>query len=278
MVLEDEYLIKSNLERMLERAGAMISSLYHPRLEAAILDVRIERGPSSMQIARELSRRGVRATFFVNAYRLAGGSDAAERQRALLVEEVERGHFVGNHTWDHARLSDLAPAAQEKEILDGERGIARVLGERPWLFRPPYGRRTPESDRLLAARGYTVVLWNVSSEDPFLRAPDKVLAHVLDEIRKQGGGIVLFHDTHPWTVAALPRFFDALADENCRRVAAGQLPLLLVTLDRFVRPRYGEPPSPEAIALRAEADREARRRIVAACAGTASTEKRVSAP
>ena len=64
MVLEDDFLIKNNLEGMLERAGAMISSIYHPRLEAAILDVRMERGPSSMQIARELSRRGVPFFFY----------------------------------------------------------------------------------------------------------------------------------------------------------------------------------------------------------------------
>ena len=42
----------------------MISSIYHPRLEAAILDVRMDRGPSSMQIARELSRRGVPFFFY----------------------------------------------------------------------------------------------------------------------------------------------------------------------------------------------------------------------
>ncbi len=243
----------------------------------ALLALTFDDGPSAATtgaVLDELARRGAPAAFFVNAYRLGGRSEAAERQRALLVEEVERGHLVGNHTWDHARLSDIDPQAQEKEIVDGERGIARVLGERPWLFRPPYGRRTPIADKILAGRGYTVVLWNISSEDPYLRTPEKVLAHVMDEVRREGGGVVLFHDTHPWTAAALPRFFDALADENCRRVRAGEPALLLVALDRFVRSRYGEPPS----AAQEEADREARRRIAAACNGAAATEKKGSVP
>ena len=64
MVLEDDFLVKNSLETMLEKAGAMISSVYHPRLEAAILDVHIERGPSSAQIARELSRRSVPFLFY----------------------------------------------------------------------------------------------------------------------------------------------------------------------------------------------------------------------
>ena len=64
MVLEDDYLVRNHLEAILEKAGAMISSVYHPRLEAAILDVGIERGPSPTQIARELSRRNVPFFFY----------------------------------------------------------------------------------------------------------------------------------------------------------------------------------------------------------------------
>jgi peptidoglycan-N-acetylglucosamine deacetylase len=225
-------------------------------------------GPSAATTAdvlAELDRHNAPATFFVNAYRLAGQSPAAERQRALLVAEAARGHAIGNHTYSHQRLSDLSAADQAKEILAGEAGIARVLGERPYLFRPPYGRMADPAAKLLAQRGYTIVRWNVSSEDPYLRTPEKLLAHVMDELRRAGGGVVLFHDTHPWTAAALPRFFDALADENCRRAAAGEQPLLLVELDRFVRPRYGEPPSPERLAAREAADRARRQRIVEQC-------------
>jgi peptidoglycan/xylan/chitin deacetylase (PgdA/CDA1 family) len=236
--------------------------------ESGLLALTFDDGPSAATtgaVLDELDRAGAHATFFVNAYRLGGHSAAAERQRALLVAEVERGHTVGNHTFDHERLADLPPERQAREILDGESGIARVLGERPWLFRPPYGVMAPAAARTLAQRGYTIVQWNISSEDPYLRTPEKVVARVMEEIRREGGGVVLFHDTHPWTVAALPLFFEALAEENCRRVAAGEEPLLLVELDRFLRPRYGEPPSRGWDASRAEADREARRRIAAAC-------------
>jgi DNA-binding NarL/FixJ family response regulator len=64
MVLEDDFLVRNGLEATLEKAGAMISSLYHPRLEAAILDVAMGRGPSSAQVARELSRRGIPFFFY----------------------------------------------------------------------------------------------------------------------------------------------------------------------------------------------------------------------
>ena len=236
-----------------------------------LLALTFDDGPSAATtpaILATLAHEGVTATFFVNAYRLGGHSETARRQREILVAEVERGHLVGNHTFDHRRLSDLDGAAQAKEILDGESGMARVLGERTWLFRPPYGRMSEPAARLLGERGYTVVLWNISSEDPFLRTPEKVLAAVMADLRRTGGGVALFHDTHPWTVAALPLFFAALAEENCHRVAAGVEPILVVPLDRFFRPRYAEPPAAEAIAADAGAtqrDLAARRRIAAAC-------------
>jgi peptidoglycan/xylan/chitin deacetylase (PgdA/CDA1 family) len=238
-----------------------------------LLALTFDDGPSAATteaILDELDRHDVHATFFVNAYRLGGKSAAAQKQRELLVAEVERGHTVGNHTFDHANLRDITPAQQSKEIVDGENGITRVLGERPFLFRPPFGAMAPAAAKVLATRGYTVVLWNISSEDPYLRTAQKVAARAMEDVKKEGGGVILFHDTHPWTVAALPLFFDAVGEENCRRVAAGEAPLLFVDLDRFVRTRYGEPPSAER--ARDEADREARRQIVAACRA-ASTEK-----
>ena len=69
-VLVNDFAIKNSLEAMLEQAGATISSVYHPRLDAAILDVRMNRGLSSTQVAHELSRRGVPFFFY------AGQSEA----------------------------------------------------------------------------------------------------------------------------------------------------------------------------------------------------------
>jgi len=64
MVLEDDFAIKNGLEAILEQAGATISSVYHPRLDAAILDVRMDRGLSSTRVAHELSRRSVPFFFY----------------------------------------------------------------------------------------------------------------------------------------------------------------------------------------------------------------------
>jgi peptidoglycan/xylan/chitin deacetylase (PgdA/CDA1 family) len=238
-----------------------------------LLALTFDDGPSAQttpDVLAALDRAGAPAAFFVNGYRLGGRSEAAEKQRALLLEEAGRGDAIGNHTFDHQRLSDLAPPAQLAEIVRGEASIARVLGERPFLFRPPYGRVAPAAGAALRQRNYSVILWNISSEDPYLRTPEKVLARVLDEIRREGGGVALFHDTHAWTAAALPRFFGLLAEENCRRVRAGEAPILLVPLDRLLDVRYGpdQPNGAEAAAHQAEADRAERTRIAAACGET----------
>src|SRR5688500_17094645 len=49
-----------------------------------------------------LDAAGVRATFFVVATKFDGEYKTAPAQAELLREIAERGHLIGNHTYDHA--------------------------------------------------------------------------------------------------------------------------------------------------------------------------------
>jgi len=76
-------------------------------------------------------------------------------------------------------------------------------------------------DRLLASRGYTQVLWNLGTGDFQVRDSEAVLrtfTRVLDRRARENGergGIVLLHDTHEWSVDAVPRIVGWLRDQNC---------------------------------------------------------------
>jgi peptidoglycan/xylan/chitin deacetylase (PgdA/CDA1 family) len=71
------------------------------------------------------------------------------------------------------------------------------------------------------------VLWSATSGDD-LRHPTKksVARNVIRELRP--GAIVLMHDIHPWTVAAMPAILKAIQTRGLRAVS---IPELLV-LDR----------------------------------------------
>ena len=61
------------------------------------------------------------------------------------------------------RVNELAE--QISADLDRVEGaFEATLGYRPGLFRPPYGRRSAQSNATLRERGYTQVLWNITPE------------------------------------------------------------------------------------------------------------------
>jgi peptidoglycan/xylan/chitin deacetylase (PgdA/CDA1 family) len=71
-----------------------------------------------------------RATFFLIGQRVRERPDDVRR---ILAE----GHEVGSHTMTHPRLTEIPDDEVRKEIQDGARAVAEVVGERPHLFRAP---------------------------------------------------------------------------------------------------------------------------------------------
>lgn len=94
-----------------------------------------------------LERRGVRATFFIEAAN-------AEVYPEVLREIADAGHEIACHAWQHEQWSTL-PAEKEGELLARSTQALGDLGHRPAGFRPPGGQVTAETPRLLTELGYS---------------------------------------------------------------------------------------------------------------------------
>ena len=58
---------------------------------------------------------------------------------ALVKRMQEEGHLIGNHSYNHVRLTKAGPAAV-CEAVDRTSGmIEDITGSRPQYMRPPYG-------------------------------------------------------------------------------------------------------------------------------------------
>ena len=188
-------------------------------------------GPDARNTPRlldTLDQLGVRAVFFLPTHRMEGRGAWAEQNREIAREIARRGHVVANHTHRHVQLPTLESDAVLEEASRADDVIADVLGARTWLLRPPGGSRSPRVDRLLASRGYTQMLWNLGTGDPQVRDADavvrtftRVLAH-RERSYGERGGIVLLHDTHAWSVDAVPRIVSWVRERNCALLAAGE--------------------------------------------------------
>lgn len=170
----------------------------------------------------------IKATFFFSSSRFADASTRNASARELAREVKRRGHPIGSHSFEHKRMGKMSAAELRRQLDENDRLFTEIFGSRTYLFRPPWGSHSPELDRMLAERDVTMVLWNIGSADWTVFSADKLQANFaralpfLARTKGWGGGIVLMHDTHTWTVQALPRIVADLRAKNCALLDAGE--------------------------------------------------------
>lgn len=131
-------------------------------------------------VLEQLEAFQAKATFFCVG-------DNIESHPDLFQTLMEKGHAVGNHTFNHLNgwASDNIP------YYHNVRHCAHLV--KTVLFRPPYGRLKPVQAQFLQ-RHYRVVMWDVLSGDfdPGL-TPEQCLQNVTGNAGP--GSIVVFHDS-----------------------------------------------------------------------------------
>jgi peptidoglycan-N-acetylglucosamine deacetylase len=173
----------------------------HPILTPRLLDM--------------LKARGIRATFFLIGQNAAEYPDIVRRIAA-------EGHQIGNHTWNHPQLTKLSPAALREEIDRTSSTIAEIIGKRLLVMRPPYGATSAYINHWMNREfGMKVVLWSVDPLDWKYRNAARVENQILAGARP--GAIILSHDIHATTVAAMPGVFDSLIAKGYKFVTVSEL-------------------------------------------------------
>lgn len=173
----------------------------HPQLTPKLLDL--------------LKERNIKATFFVIGKNVEAYPEIAKR----IVEE---GHEIASHTWNHPALNKLSPAKVQQEVESTRLVIEKATGVRPRLIRPPYGATNAALNRRLTDEfGERVILWSVDPLDWKHRNQQRVFSQILEKTRP--GDIVLSHDIHPTTVAAMPATLDALREKGFTFVTVSEL-------------------------------------------------------
>ena len=123
----------------------------------------------------------------------------------VLKQVIARGHTVGSHTWSHANLAKKPLQDAKEEIEKGFSAVSLMAGApiSPF-FRFPQLRQTPELKAYLAERNIATFSIDIDSEDFKIHKADAVVLSVMTKLKKAGKGIILMHDLHKWTAAALP--------------------------------------------------------------------------
>jgi peptidoglycan/xylan/chitin deacetylase (PgdA/CDA1 family) len=171
-------------------------------------------GPYTEQVLDDLRAAGARATFFLVGNRVAEWPDAARDETYLGA--------VGDHSWSHPRLTELPRWDVYLELERTRDSVRGAAGRTPTLWRSPYELHDASVDGVAKQLGLLQVLWSVTSGDDQLHpTATSVARNVIRGLRP--GAIVLMHDIHPWTAAALPRILKAVAARHLRAVSVPEL-------------------------------------------------------
>ena len=168
--------------------------------------------PYSNQVLDILASQCVKAVFF-----LVG--EMAKAYPAVVRRIHDEGHTIGSHSQDHPlRFDRISDAKVRWEIDAGIDNVSAALGDGGGLapfFRIPGFGRTDVVESELAARSLVVFSTDTVADDWHRHiSPSQIIARAMSRLEAKGKGMLLLHDIHPWTVAALPGLLKALKDKG----------------------------------------------------------------
>jgi peptidoglycan/xylan/chitin deacetylase (PgdA/CDA1 family) len=162
-----------------------------------------------------LAARHIKATFFVL------GENVAEHPE-IIARAAREGHEVASHSWSHPNFAKMSQEGIRSQLQRTDDAISGATGQRPTLFRPPYGAITPREKSWIHDQfGYDIILWDVDPYDWKRPGPAVVRNRIMKETRP--GSIVLSHDIHPGTIEAMPSTLDALEAKGFKFVTVSEL-------------------------------------------------------
>ncbi len=178
------------------RAPAIYNSVHTNR---RVLALTFDDGPSAEltpKLLDLLRKEGIRATFFVIGSNVQAHPDIARR----IVAE---GHEIANHSWSHPQLPRLGAERLEQEIQNTTDIIEQTTGQRVTMMRPPYGAINERvKHAIIKTHGLDLLMWSVDPRDWTRPGPEAIERRLLAGAAP--GAIMLCHDIHSGTIAAMP--------------------------------------------------------------------------
>ncbi|MGF1651636.1 MAG: polysaccharide deacetylase family protein [Hyphomicrobiaceae bacterium] len=153
-----------------------------------------------------------KATFFAVGRMAIADAD-------MLRRVADAGHTIGHHTWSHKnqQRNNLQTTIAEFEL--GVSAVDLAIG-RPSapFFRFPYLADPDRMKAYVSQRDFGIFSIDIDSNDWRTKAPERVHATVMAQLRLKGKGIVLFHDIQPSTAGSIRRLLDDMRDAGYKIV------------------------------------------------------------
>lgn len=197
------------------KPGLRVSRVQTPQMLVALT---FDDGPSSAHTPRVLDilrRHGAKGTFFVL------GSNA-KRCSSIVARAASEGHEVGVHTWSHINMARSSMSKIDSEVSRTSDVIRSITGKTPVVMRPPYGSTTAGIVKHMYDRyGMRSIMWDVDTQDWRKPGVSTVVSRAVNNAKP--GSIILVHDIHASTLAAVEGIVTGLQARGFKLVTVSQL-------------------------------------------------------
>lgn len=167
-------------------------------------------GKFTMQLLEQLEKYNARATFFMVGTNVSRYPETVKKMKKIGCE-------LGNHTTNHARLTELDVTGIQNEINITNQAIQNIIEESATLVRPPYGAY---NEAVQSVAGAPLAMWSVDTLDWETKNAVQVRDYVLSTV--QDGDIVLLHDIHETTVQAMMEVIPKLIEQGYQLVTVSE--------------------------------------------------------
>lgn len=153
-----------------------------------VVSLTFDDGPepeTTRELLQILKKESVRAVFYVIG-------EKAARHRELIVEILEHGHDIGNHSFTHDPFVMLRPARKLHDEIASTQALLSRFGVLPLTFRPPVGITNPKLAAILARQGLYCVTFACRAFDRGNKNIGNMAARILKKVKPDD--IIMLHD------------------------------------------------------------------------------------
>jgi peptidoglycan/xylan/chitin deacetylase (PgdA/CDA1 family) len=170
------------------------------------------------KITKVLVNTKTPATIFISGKWMQEESDHAKYLASMPQFEL------GNHSYSHPHMTKISDQEIEAELSYTQNVFEKLLGQKPLLFRPPYGEYDQRVMDTAAKLGMRTILYDVASGDPDVHFTKDVLIKYVEDSTKNGSIIIMHINKRGWhTAEALPTIIEDLKKKGYTFVKVSEL-------------------------------------------------------
>ncbi|ANN35580.1 peptidoglycan-N-acetylglucosamine deacetylase (plasmid) [Bacillus thuringiensis serovar coreanensis] len=172
-------------------------------------------GKYTAELLKILKENDVQATFFLLGTNVKQFPD-------LVKQAKTEGHYIGLHSMTHDFKKLYPNGEYVKEMQEVQSLVKNIIGESPKLTRPPYGSMPGLTETLrnqVVESDFKVWDWTIDSLDWTYNGMDveaastKIAQNVISGATASKE-VILLHDIHPQSIAAVPTIIKGLKEKG----------------------------------------------------------------